>query len=210
MDRTMLADLPLLWDIIGTLCRSISTATAVAKSFEECEPILLTWREECELPVKRLVHVMFVINVLSSRRDGLDELESVFREDFPSHGESELCLHSARFDRIAKLSILSDNENGSESCTIWSTLCGCKEKSPESEHPACEVVFTNVLHPLYSRLLSAIRVIPRDNIDCQLSEGDRFPLEDLLMILKVRRIVYFICHIVLVPNPPAAINYHNF
>ena len=80
MDRTMLADLPLLWDMLGTICRSTSTAMSLARTPQEGEPILLTWREECEVSVKSLVHVLFVINILASRREGLMELDDILRE----------------------------------------------------------------------------------------------------------------------------------
>jgi hypothetical protein len=199
MDRTMLADLPLLWDIVGTICRSTSTATSLAKTKEEGEPILLTWREECEESVKSLVHVLFVINVLASRRSGLPELDDILREttlvqtdvDAPISHSNAMDLCAPVVQQIGSMTLFSaapsSSSGKSVGQSVWPTLCGCQESVGEGS-AECSPVFTAVMHPLYRRFLSAIKMPPR-RCGAVINEESRgaadLKSKDLLVILKV-------------------------
>jgi hypothetical protein len=194
MDRTMLTDLPLLWDIMGTLCRSTSTAVSLAKTCEEDDSILLTWREECEVAMKSLVQVMFSINIISSSRCCMKELSEVFSEEIMSSGVKPLVRCEKVLRGLERMTIFSSSFSATQN--VWQALCGCEDVcNPEVDNdvegtPVSAPVFSKIMLPLYGNFITSI-LIDDDYFQDEKQDNSLkkdFPTYDLLIILKVKYI----------------------
>ena len=185
MDRTMLADLPMLWDIIGTLCRSATAATSHNNAPHEAETSLLTWMEECDSSVRSVVLVLLFVNIVASRQNGIEELEVVLADLDPHALVSNAENLEAGFYRqyitdicCLDLFLLPSNE-----LQLWNTLCGCKSSQ------CCSEVFSETLQPLFIRFVAALRASLIDSLDRGVVESferhSALFAEQILSILKV-------------------------
>ena len=192
MDRTVLATLPLMWDILGTLCRSISTAATLA--VKEAESVSLIWREECERPLKVLVHLLLAVNILSSRRCGIRDLPDVVvaHSVLNSNGETsqQWTVSHEMYENVAVK--LFQTTMFRVEC-IWPTLCGCKyvmnfdNDSRNDGNQQCDAVFNGVLYPLLEHFLPSMNLLPADNnSNDDYKSWVSFRNKDLPVILEVR------------------------